>query len=479
MTDNRDDGKGKVKSIEAKRRQKMEKIPKGFLVDAIGRHWAGDSRFLIAPTQKFHVFDPGDKGVIILEEYESGVVRRASKDHVQDAICRWIGQCMKDEPGLLTFTPTDHAACVRSFISHSEKLTEIPKAFAFADYDGLSFRRLDFIPTEANMWQDRHPWADEHLVSKFPILDLFRRSSQPEALAAWLGGLFYQDSYQQQYVYLHGPGGCGKSSLLKLLKHVIGDAYHADSLDNCSSRFWTMPFIGKRLVAFPDTNYSKFTATGTIKAITGGDDVRIEIKGGATFCVPLEARFIFVSNRAPELVDDEATRRRAIIVEAKGLDNHRTVAYEQRIMEPAQVQFFVEMVMEYYRTLCPSHEAIPVDQERLFEHAEDIDEDIGDFWASTTRLNDHGAISYEDLKMRLWERGIKSRADVRRHVQWACDQLPIVKTRVRTGTRNNRKVYFLGVSWDNCWNFAQQKNHIAESACGKLLPIISGGGTAK
>jgi len=175
----------------------------------------------------------------------------------------------------------------------------------FLSDTGFCFRRLDFDLTEE---------ASEHTA-----LDGFlSRCSDPQAVGQWIGSLFVE-SPREQYLWLHGEGGDGKSTLVKFLARLLGDGYKSRVVPQPGDRFWTSGIIGASLVAFNDTNNYGFPASGLFKSLTGGDAIQIEEKGKPLKNATISAKFIFTSNEKPKLSSERADRRRAIYIEVSAL----------------------------------------------------------------------------------------------------------------------------------------------------------------
>jgi hypothetical protein len=191
------------------------------------------------------------------------------------------------------------------FLTANLPVVENVAPVRFLSDPGFCWRRLDF------------DLADDSLDAT--ALDGFlSRCSDPQAVGQWIGSLFVE-SPREQYLWLHGEGGDGKSTLVRFLARLLGDGYRSRVVPQPGDRFWTAGVVGASLVAFNDTNNYGFPASGLFKSLTGGDAVQVEEKGKPLKNVTISAKFIFTSNEKPKLSSERADRRRAIYIEVAAL----------------------------------------------------------------------------------------------------------------------------------------------------------------
>ncbi|MGJ0485142.1 MAG: DNA primase family protein [Methylomicrobium sp.] len=109
----------------------------------------------------------------------------------------------------------------------------------------------------------------------------------------------------QKFLEIIGPGGTGKSTLIRLLIMLVGEANHtATDLKNLEqNRFEAATLYGKRLAVISDS--SRYGGeVSVLKAITGGDPVRHERKnqqqnGAFVYC----GTVVIASNEAIQSTD--------------------------------------------------------------------------------------------------------------------------------------------------------------------------------
>lgn len=225
---------------------------------------------------------------------------------------------------------------------------EPPPLFAFANTDHLVTRR---IPLE--LAEGPTPLWDE----------MMSRVTNADALMAWIGSLFAEESHRQQYVWLHGQGNDGKGSLARFLKRALGHVYTSQEPPSLNDRFWTWSIKDARLVVFEDCNNTSFVTTGLFKSLTGGDWVRAEIKGGKVLSIQPKAKYLFLSNEKPDLSSERADTRRIIYCTINKFHGLEDTEYEKNLWDEGGS--FLYKCMKIYDLLCPKYEAIKCSEESL------------------------------------------------------------------------------------------------------------------
>jgi phage/plasmid-associated DNA primase len=123
------------------------------------------------------------------------------------------------------------------------------------------------------------------------------------------------------FLELIGPSDTGKSVLANLLIALIGHGNHAamtlQRLEDRTQRFETLKLRGKRVAVFSECqDYSG--QLQTLKAITGGDSIGAEIKGGRHVDFTFTGGVVLVGNgpiRASDPTGAVINRRRPIYVD--------------------------------------------------------------------------------------------------------------------------------------------------------------------
>lgn len=352
MTELVDDGKDKVVNFREERKKRAASIK--IKVPDLAFQTAEVMKNGITAwppfRHKFHILADEHGERIILRE-DHGVVSRVSTQHVDAAILQYWNDVLSPilDIGSQYMRTVSEA---RNYWLHSA----VPlsphaiKPVAFKSEKSLTYHRIWFDP----QWSEA--WTFEQQCPLFA--EMMSRTTNYEALIAWIGSLFDPHSTRQQYVWLVGSGGAGKSTLIRRLATLFGPSMATEYPPNSGDRFWTSGLIGKRLVIFPDMDSARFVTTGLFKALTGDDKVRIEFKGGAIINLTLPAKYLFSSNEEPGVTDNEADMRRIILCNMKPAERLQEGSYELNLQ--AEVERFISYCCFVYNA--QGHKrAIPCD----------------------------------------------------------------------------------------------------------------------
>lgn len=177
---------------------------------------------------------------------------------------------------------------------------------------------------------------DPEPVAELPPLfhDLMERTTNARALMAFIGSIFEEQSFRQQYVWIYGGGRNGKGALIRCLGDLLGSVYASEEAPTGESKHWTWGLLGKRLVVFADCNNASFVTSGRFKSLTGEDKIRVEIKKGAILSLDIPAKYMFTSNARPRVSSTTADMRRIIYsyIAPVSLENE-VEDYEEKLAE--------------------------------------------------------------------------------------------------------------------------------------------------
>jgi phage/plasmid-associated DNA primase len=145
---------------------------------------------------------------------------------------------------------------------------------------------------------------------------------------------------------MYGQGKDGKGTLNRFLARVFGGAFCAKTPPAKGDKFWTFGLIGKRLVSFADCDDTKFVASGLFKSLTGGDPMPVEAKKQMAFTYMPVAKYLFFSNRKPEISSERSDQRRIIYCEFKPADVVDEAGFQERLWEEGGA-FLTNCIVKY------------------------------------------------------------------------------------------------------------------------------------
>jgi putative DNA primase/helicase len=136
-------------------------------------------------------------------------------------------------------------------------------------------------------------------------------------LQRWFGYCLTGDIKEHALVFIYGPGGTGKTTLVKVMQEIFGsyarsapmDAFTISRGDRHPTELAMM--VGKRLIAAAETERGRSWAESRIKQLTGGDRIPARFMRQDFFEFDPQFKLVIVGNHAPALSScDESMRRR-------------------------------------------------------------------------------------------------------------------------------------------------------------------------
>lgn len=437
-----------------------KKVDKALVVDQVARHMVTGRVYPVANSEfpeKFIIHEPQPgKALIYRIIGENKEVQMVSPEYVIKCVIKWCADNWGAYPELLI----EPEVATKIFKNWAARVTKVDaiRSFEFADGKNYVTHRIPFThdPTRQFGLLDID---DKTTQERFPYIEFLSRCSSPKQLNAFIGSIFCDESYLQQYVILWGNGGDGKGTLIRSLGKLLDQAFHVDNFE-FMNQFWTSSFIGKRLIVFPDNNNQKVMQSGLFKQLTGGDDIRMEIKNGETFTQKLNAKFLVTSNFAPILKMDKADQRRAIVIHVDPVKGDMSPSYEAGMQEIDQLKFMVDYSIWQYRQMCPDHGPIPTDrvQDRWIENA---DEELEQKIIARFRFGG-GYVTAIDQIRSVLDRDFNSNKVSR----LLAERFGCVRFRARATDSDDgkkvRKIYYAGIGVGN-WAHAEDLNRASLS----------------
>lgn len=307
----------------------------------------------------------------LLEESEEGE-RRILRDEGYGVV-RYVSESMLVN-SLLTFSKKLPEVQFKNYVLDVDKAKKVAKFWMGSNVPirgkiypvlqqstkGYTFHRLDFDK------QEGETEIFDYLVSTL--------ETNQEAFIAYLGALFDPNAKCQQFLWLQGPGGDGKGTILRLLAKIFQQSYVSVSTEARDiDKFWQSSLVGKRVAVCGDTRNLNFVNSSIFMQITGGDAVSIRPMQEKAYTTKLDIMFVFSANAAPLAGSEASTKRRAIICEMQPGKQKHIENFEQRLWdERAGIVHKCFSAWEKVKHL----REIPIDSKVLKELAEDTEEKL-------------------------------------------------------------------------------------------------------
>jgi hypothetical protein len=194
---------------------------------------------------------------------------------------------------------------VELWIRNVNAIDKEPLPFTFDDDDRLTFKQLSFSPIEGP-----YPNWEQFLI---------RLKSSRCVFMAFVWSIFEERNKSRQYLYLHGDGEDGKSTVIRVIADVFGSAKSSINGNHLSrgDKFLSSQYYGKRVLVYPDCKNSKFGMSEFVRNVTSGDEVPIEFKGKTPFSSSLYLKLLVGSNLRPEISGQNADVARLIYIEVE------------------------------------------------------------------------------------------------------------------------------------------------------------------
>lgn len=267
----------------------------------------------------------------ILQIVHNNIIRKSSKEKLAaDIGCLLLNRIGK------FYDPAKCDKFADMWVQYSPPATKLPEIVTTAASNEYSYHKLDVIPE----------------LGKHPIFSEFlNRTTNARALCAFIWSLFEESANLQQYVWLYGDGGNGKSSLGDFLARLLGPTYMSKNAANAyNNKHFSASLVGKRLAVFEDSNAVKFVQSGTFKEITGGGQVEVEQKYEPAYSIKLACKIMVLSNHEPEISSQKADLRRLILCNVGAISGAMNHNYIDNLWEERSAILYT--CKEAYAELC-------------------------------------------------------------------------------------------------------------------------------
>lgn len=227
--------------------------------------------------------------------------------------------------------------------------------FRWKDEPGLCHCRMPF---------ERQDYLGEMPATYREFMDRIRTDEERFSFILWVGSVFdLKQSDRSQYLYIHGEGEDGKSSLIYAVGSLFGRGHLPIDSQTLSARFGTSALEGVRFLELADSNAASFVSTTLFKRITGERKLNVEQKKEPLRVIPLHCMTAVTSNFPPQSQGNRADERRLVYVRVKRfegkVDRSVAAAYETGAGDFVR---YCDTVYRWWRMDHPNDE-IPVGKE--------------------------------------------------------------------------------------------------------------------
>lgn len=196
-----------------------------------------------------------------------------------------------------------------------EKVNQHPRSWVNCSNGMLDLKTMQLYPHDAKyrsinqvamMYDAGFKAAADSITVRF-LQSLIPDESDRKMFLEFAGYCLTTCNDFQKFLIIQGVGGVGKSELINMLLNVIGSSnFISMPLQALGERFSSYFLLGKLLCMNGDLSSEALTDTGMLKAITGGDSIAAEIKGGKKFSFKPYAKLLFSANRLPAQRDEQS-----------------------------------------------------------------------------------------------------------------------------------------------------------------------------
>jgi len=199
----------------------------------------------------------------------------------------------------------------------------------------------------------QHPWWDRVIARP-------QGGAMVEFLQLWCGYALTGDTREERFLFIHGPGGGGKSKFLNVISEIFGDYRRTAPMDAFTVRQHhehseeIARLAGARLVVATETDEGSRWNEARIKQLTGRDFITARHMRMSSFEFAPQFKLVFIGNHKPALRSvGEEMRRRIDLIDWGG-----TIPESERILDlpdklrteyPAILAWMIEGCIKWQR----------------------------------------------------------------------------------------------------------------------------------
>lgn len=372
------------------------------------------------------------------EEGDDGIVRKIADDRIHHFIAKYWREILTggDRPIILgRFSADDLLKTRKLWLGLSKERREKFLCLGWKSELRPALHKMPFDPMPAALGPDE----------SCPLFsELMSRTSNYQTLMGWIGSLFDEHSQRQQYAWIYGAGGNGKSALVRVLMNALGPVAASENPPTKDAKHWTCGLSNKRLVVFPDCNNVRFVTSGDFKQLTGEDPVRMEPKNKPVYHEYIDAKFLIISNDRPNISSTKADLRRVLFFSIGDLpDSAKVGNFESRLA--AEAPAFLSLCWDEYRAQSkgnPRYEFVARDQNEINSVVEDTEHEMEAFvcgylnvvhYELTVPQNARKYVEAHKMIELMTDSGFKTEYERRRLRDYMERKHGITRTKIRVG----------------------------------------------
>jgi len=162
-----------------------------------------------------------------------------------------------------------------------------------------------------------------------------------------IGYCLYRRNELGKFFVLTGDGGGGKSTLLTILKRLIGTKNRSSvGIHDLEKRFQNTSIVGKLVNIGDDIDSAYLEKNEVLKKVVTGDDVQFEFKNQTPFQYQSYAKFLFAANEIPRCRDlTDGLARRMVIIPFNAKFSKESGDYDPFIIDKLQTKENLEYIL--------------------------------------------------------------------------------------------------------------------------------------
>lgn len=242
-----------------------------------------------------------------------------------------------------------------------------------------------------------------------------------------LGYCLTGSTREQMFVFIHGPGGTGKSVFINTVTKILGDyaAWATPDLLARKSRTGASEdlarLVGRRLVAGSETAEGMSWDEQRLKSLTGGDVIAVRHLYKSTFEYQPRFKLVVVGNHAPNFSTlDDAIRRRVQVVPFTRRPESADLDLEAKLLEEGGqiLQWAIAGAVEWNRDGLNPPDAVAKASAAYFAREDSVGR-----WLEDCCEMEPGAWGRRADLLKSWNEWADSNSESTKSSKWLYDQL--------------------------------------------------------